>query len=128
MLTKKIHLAISHRLSSQVDDFLPRWTVNMQTAGYIEHTTAKRKDCILSFEWFLEPLLTTAEKGLPTHFGELITNKNNWADKVIQTSRRHRTRGITGEMFIGCFKTLIHSVLEMVNDGDEPQDQKLETL
>ena len=116
--------AILHRLSGQVEEFLPIWTVNMGNAGYLESTTAKRRDCILSFRWFLEPLLEAAGKGGLASFGELITNKGNWADKIIRTSRRHRSRGVTGEMFIGCFKTLIHAVLEMVHAGEEPLRQK----
>jgi DNA-binding NarL/FixJ family response regulator len=126
MSAATIPLAILHRLNNQIDDFLPRWTTNMDDAGYLESTTAKREDCILSYRWFLEPLIKTAEQGHLSSFGELIANTGNWAEKIIQTARRHRSRGITGEMFIGCFKTLVHAVLEMVNEGDEPLEQKME--
>ena len=126
MTAFKIPSAILQHLGNQIDDFLPRWTANMGKAGYLESTTAKRQDCILSYQWFFEPLLKGAKKGHCVSFGELIANKGNWADKIIQTSRRHRSRGVTGEMFVGCFKTLVHSVLEMVNEGDEPQAQKKE--
>lgn len=123
-----ISIAILHRLSNQIDDFLSRWTANMGDAGYLESTTAKREDCILSYRWFLEPLIKAAEQGHISSFGELITNSGNWAEKIIQTSRRHRSRGVTGEMFIGCLKTLVHAVLEMVNNGNEPLEQKGEAV
>ena len=116
--------AILDRLNSQIEDFLPRWTINMGKAGYLESTTAKRQDCILSFQWFFEPLMEVAAIGDLHGFGELIANKSNWADKIIQTSRRHRSRGVTCEMFVGCFKTLVHSVLEMIEEGNETADQK----
>lgn len=116
--------AILNRLSSQIDDFLPRWTINMGNAGYLESTTAKRQDCILSYRWFLEPLLKAAERQQLSPFGKLIKNTGNWADKIVQTSRRHRSRGVTGDMFLGCFKTLVHAVIDMVNEGEEPVQEK----
>ena len=97
----------------------------MGNAGYLASTTAKREDCILSYRWFLEPLLQAVEQDHNPSFGELIENTGNWADKIIQTSRRHRSRGVTGDMFIGCFKTLVHAVLEMIQEGDEPAEQKM---
>jgi DNA-binding CsgD family transcriptional regulator/PAS domain-containing protein len=128
MLDKKNHFGVLRRLISRIDDFPPRWSDNMGKAGYLASTTAKRKDCITSFEWFITPLIEAAENGQPASFEELIANKNNWADKMVQTSRRHRARGVTGEMFIGCFKTLVHSVLEMVEEGNEPLHQKMAAI
>jgi DNA-binding NarL/FixJ family response regulator/PAS domain-containing protein len=116
--------AILKRLCRQVEDFLPRWTEKMDNAGYLASTTAKREDCILSYRWFFEPLLQAVEQDRNPSFGELIKNNGNWADKIIQTSRRHRSRGVTGDMFIGCFKTLVHAVLDMIPEGDEPAEQK----
>jgi DNA-binding CsgD family transcriptional regulator/PAS domain-containing protein len=119
-----MYSAILKRLDDQVEDFLPRWTEKMGNAGYLASTTAKREDCILSYRWFLEPLLNAMEQGRNPSFGELIENAGNWADKVIQTSRRHRSRGVTGDMFIGCFKTLVHAVLDIIQEGDEPAEEK----
>lgn len=107
-----------------MEDFLPRWTENMRSAGYLACTTAKRADCILSYQWFLEPLLQAVEQEKNPAFGELIQNVGNWAEKIIGTSRRHRSRGVTGDMFVGCLKTLVHSILEMVDEGEEPPEQK----
>lgn len=120
-----MHPSIFKRLDNQVDDFLSRWTENMDNAGYLASTTAKREDCILSYRWFLEPLLQAVKQDHHPSFGELIENKGNWAEKIIQTSRRHRSRGVTGDMFIGCFKTLVHAVLDMIQAGDEPLEQKV---
>lgn len=119
-----MYASILKRLNDQVEDFLPRWTENMDKAGYLASTTAKREDCILSYRWFLEPLLEAVERDQNPSFGDLIDNTDNWAHKIIQTSRRHRARGVTGDMFIGCFKTLVHAVLDMIREGDEPGDQK----
>jgi DNA-binding NarL/FixJ family response regulator/PAS domain-containing protein len=120
-----MHSSIIKRLESQVEDFLPRWTENMGNAGYLASTTAKRKDCVLSYRWFIEPLLLAVGQKDPPSFGELIGNAGNWAGKIIETSRRHRSRGVTGDMFIGCFKTLVHAVLDMIQEGDEPPEQKV---
>ena len=128
MSSSTIPSAILNRLSNQIDDFLPRWTANMRDAGYLESTTAKREDCILSYLWFLEPLLRAAQQEHISSFGKLIANTGNWAEKIIQTSRRHRSRGVTGDMFIGCLKTLVHAVLEVVDAGDEPVGQKEEAV
>jgi DNA-binding CsgD family transcriptional regulator/PAS domain-containing protein len=69
-------------------------------------------------------MLQAVEQDRNPSFGELIENTGNWADKIIQTSRRHRLRGVTGDMFIGCFKILVHAVLDMIQEGDEPAEQK----
>jgi DNA-binding NarL/FixJ family response regulator len=119
-----MHSAILKRVAELVEDFLPRWTENMRNAGYLASTTAKREDCILSYRWFLEPLLQAVEQGHNPSFGELIQNTGNWAEKIIGTSRRHRSRGVTGDMFVGCLKTLVHSILEMIDEGDEPPKEK----
>jgi DNA-binding CsgD family transcriptional regulator/PAS domain-containing protein len=122
-------LNVLQRLSGQIDGFLSRWTENMDKAGYLASTTAKREDCILSFRWFLEPILLACEDKQADRFsfGELIENEGDWAEKIVQTARRHRARGITGDMFLGCFKTLVHAILDMIDDGDEALDQKVAT-
>lgn len=119
-----MYFSVLKRLAGQVEDFLPRWTENMDDAGYLASTTAKREDCIIAYRWFLEPMLEAAESGRDPAFGELIENEGNWADKIIQTSRRHRSRGVTGDMFIGCFKGLVHAVLDMIDAGGEPQQDR----
>jgi DNA-binding NarL/FixJ family response regulator/PAS domain-containing protein len=119
-----MHTAILKRLADQVEDFLPRWAENIDKAGYLAITAAKPEDYILGYRWFLEPLLQAVEQGHNPPFAELIQNVGNWADKIIGTSRRHRSRGVSGDMFIGCFKTLVHSILEMIDEGEDPPEQK----
>ncbi|PLX68850.1 MAG: hypothetical protein C0602_08390 [Denitrovibrio sp.] len=41
------------------------------------------------------------------------------------TANRHKARGINAEMFFGCFKTLIHSVEDIILAYDMPSDEKL---
>ena len=100
----------------------------MNDAGYLENTTAKRDDCILAFHWFLDPLVKSAEQGVLPSLTELAANKDNWAEKIVQTSRRHLARGISEKMFVGCLKTLVHAVLEVVDQGDEPRELKQEAV
>lgn len=118
------HLSVLRRLVDRVEVFLPRWTEKMGSAGYLDSTTAKREDCIRSYRWFLEPLLLAAESGRNPSFGELLANHGKWATKIVETARRHRSRGISGDMFIGCFKTLVHTVLELIQEGEEPPEHK----
>jgi len=39
-----------------MDTFLVKWTEYMEQAGYLEHTTAKKEDCILSLRGLIEPI------------------------------------------------------------------------
>ncbi len=108
-------------VAARVDDFLHKWTRTMNEAGYLQSTTAKTEDCILSFQWFLEPLLRRIREARELEsFPELLRNTEGWADPILATADRHRFRGVTAEMFVGCFKTLVHSVEEMVLEEDAP--------
>lgn len=102
----------------------------MDRAGYLFATTAKREDCILSYVWFLHPICELLRQGneVPDFYGLLAGGSNEWQDKILATSRRHRFRGVTAEMFIGCFKTLVLSIEEMVLEGGYPPDRTLEAL
>ena len=112
-------MLMGNRLISQlgeyINPFLTKWTEGMEKAGYLRYTTAKREDCIDSFWFFLKPLMVlieTEKKIAP--FGELIQQKNEWTQTLVEVSRRHRFRGIKSDMFFGCFKTFIHAVEELV--------------
>lgn len=116
-------------VAQRVDDFLEKWARNMQAAGYLQSTTAKTEDCILSFQWFMEPLVRCAREGRPLpEFHALLQNHEGWADPILSTADRHRFRGITAEMFVGCFKTLVHAVEEMLLEQELPATAKLEAL
>lgn len=114
-------------LRDQVASFLEKWARNMEQAGYLQHTTAKVEDCILSFQWFLEPVLDLACKRDQATFTSLL-QKRDWAEKIVQTARRHRNRGVTAEMFLGCFKTLLHAVEEMIREVPAPASHRDQAL
>lgn len=108
-------------VAGRIDDFLAKWARNMATAGYLQSTTAKTEDCILSFQWFLEPMMRSVRDRQPLgDFASLLQNENGWADPLLSTAERHRFRGITAEMFVGCFKTLVHAVEEMILEEQAP--------
>jgi DNA-binding CsgD family transcriptional regulator/PAS domain-containing protein len=114
-------------LQIQMASFLGKWAKNMEQAGYLEHTTAKVDDCIHSFQWFMEPLLDPASKPGRETFAALIRERG-WAKKIVQTARRHRDRGVTAEMFLGCFKTLVHAVEEMIRELPAPESNRNQAL
>lgn len=109
-----------NRLPKKVETFLSKWAANMHRAGYLEHTTAKVQDCILSYEWFIKPILKNLAGNQVKTFSELLTD-TDWAREILDTSQRHFMRGVNLGMFIGCFKTLVHSVEELVFDSDEDE-------
>jgi len=116
-------------VAERVDDFLEKWTRTMGEAGYLQSTTAKTEDCILSFQWFMEPLVRCARERRPLpDFAALLGNEDGWADPLLATADRHRFRGVTLEMFVGCFKTLVHAVEEMVLEENAPAPVHLQVL
>ena len=117
------------QLGECVEPFLTKWVQRMYDAGYLKDTTAKREDCIMSFWGFLQPVLDYLESNetYPS-FEELLENKDNWAEKLIDFARRHRSRGISVDMFVGCLKTLVHSLDELVLDMAGTPEEKLDAL
>lgn len=113
-------------LKNRVEEFLLLWVQAMADAGYLADTTAKREDCIRSYWGFLDPVLKYLETddALPT-YAEMLQNRDNWAGNLIQFAQRHRARGITVDMFQGCFKTLIHSLEQIVFTMDFTPEKKL---
>ena len=53
---------------------------------------------------------------------------DGWADAVLAFSQRHRFRGVTAEMFMGCLKTLFHSVEELLHEMGAPAGRTLAAL
>lgn len=109
----------------EMETFLANWTMYMERAGYLEHTTAKREDCILSLQGVIYPALKIAGEENPPEFAEILKSAREAAGFLLATSKGHRARGISAEMFFGCFKTLIHSVEDIVLEADMPADYKL---
>lgn len=119
-----IHLIRS--LTSRSNDFLEKWVRTMREAGYLEHTTAKREDCLDAFNWFIESVVDGAEnRETPRTFAELIEHPTPWAKKLLASSERHRFRGVTCSMFVGCFYTMVHAIEEMIEESDAPLSAKV---
>ncbi|PKN43266.1 MAG: helix-turn-helix transcriptional regulator [Deltaproteobacteria bacterium HGW-Deltaproteobacteria-18] len=109
------------------DYFLARWSLRMEAAGYLQHTTAKRVDCMVALKEFLQPIIEDIEHDvIPDEFSSLLRRDNGWERFLIESSRRHRARGITFDMFLGCFKTFVYSLLDVIESMDAQYDRKVE--
>jgi len=109
----------------EMEDFLSNWAMYMERAGYLEHTTAKREDCILSIQGVIFPIQKHLEDGIPLDFASLLKNSRDIAKLIVMTGQRHKARGLNAEMFFGCFKTLIHSVEDIILKADIDDKEKL---
>jgi len=116
-------------LTERIEPFLKKWAQGMDQAGYLKFTTAKREDCILSFWHFLKPVIGYLERRqeFPS-FGKLLKNDKGWNNALLEVARRHRFRGVTAEMFFGCFKTFIHAIEELVLESETPVEEKLQAI
>ncbi|MEE4240886.1 MAG: PAS domain S-box protein [Desulfopila sp.] len=112
-----------NHILQEMETFLAHWTAYMEEAGYLEHTTAKKEDCILSLRGLLEPVLALLDKETSAlRFAKILEHNRELASFLVQTSRRHQARGIQAEMFFGCFKTLLHAVEDIVlSDFDDAE-------
>lgn len=110
----------------EMDTFLVKWTEYMEQAGYLEHTTAKKEDCILSLRGLIEPIQALLSQGKSLRFPSILKNNREMADFLVQTGRRHQARGLKAEMFFGCFKTLLHAVEDIILLSDLPDHEKLQ--
>lgn len=116
-------------LEGLVEPFLTKWTRYMDSAGYLKFTTAKKEDCIASYLGVLTPLWTALRAGRPIgDFSALLHRRDGWADAVMAISQRHRFRGVTAEMFMGCLKTLFHSVEDLLHEMEAPPERTLSAL
>ncbi|MDQ2081435.1 LuxR C-terminal-related transcriptional regulator [Xanthobacteraceae bacterium Astr-EGSB] len=116
-------------LEGMVEPFLVKWTEHMGRAGYLRFTTAKKQDCVDSFVSALTPLWTELRAGRPVgDFSALLRRRDGWADPVLTISQSHRFRGVTAEMFIGCLKTLFHSVEDLLHEMNAPAERTLAAL
>lgn len=116
-------------LTEKIERFLDYWSEGMDAAGYLNFTTAKREDCIKSFWHFLDPLIETLKNGgKPPSFGELIKNAEGWNDRMVAVARRHRFRGVTADMFLGCFKTFIQAIERSVHEMEVPVKEKYQAI
>ncbi len=47
---------------------------------------------------------------------------------MLESARKHRLRGVTAGMYLGCFKTLVHSLEDILLTLDFPAEDRLKTL
>lgn len=114
-------------LDHEEEYFLERWSVRMEQAGYLEHTTAKRNDCLLALNDFLAPMRGHWAKGVTApDFSWLIRHEDDWGGRQIESARRHRMRGITADMYLGCFKTFIHSLIDVIEIMEGSYESKVQ--
>lgn len=114
-------------LEGEENYFLERWSIRMEQAGYLEHTTAKRADCLLALSDFLMPMREHRDRGMANpDFPWLIRHEGEWGRPQIESARRHRMRGITADMYIGCFKTFIHSLVDVIEKMDGSYESKVQ--
>ncbi|MEC9491129.1 PAS domain S-box protein [Flexistipes sp.] len=109
----------------EMETFLENWTFYMNEAGYLEHTTAKKDDCILSLQGIIDALNIAIEENPDLNFSKLIKDQKNISDFLIKTADRHKARGVNAEMFFGCFKTLLHSIDDIILNLNLDESEKL---
>jgi DNA-binding NarL/FixJ family response regulator/PAS domain-containing protein len=115
------------RIADEREYYLERWTLRMREAGYLQHTTAKRADCLQALDEFMEPVRKHLEKDATVpDFPRLLRHEGEWGRALIESARRHRMRGVNAELFLGCFKTFIHSLLDVVERLDGPYEAKVQ--
>ncbi|SEA79180.1 PAS domain S-box-containing protein [Desulfuromusa kysingii] len=115
-------------LNASLDTFLIVWPKRMGEAGYLAHTTANRHDCVASFRGMLESIrCMLPDQGVP-RFASMLKEAQANAPFLLQNARNHRLRGITGEMYLGCFKTLIHSLEDTVLTLKYSAEEKLNVI
>ncbi|SEA74898.1 regulatory protein, luxR family [Desulfuromusa kysingii] len=116
------------QLNAHLETFLQLWTQQMSDAGYLAHTTAKRDDCIESFNGVIESIRKMVPAAEIPTFAPLMRRAQDGACYMLQTAKNHRHRGITAGMFLGCFKTLIHSLEDIVLTLGLKDGEKLEAV
>lgn len=102
-----------------MDVFLLHWMYRMKAAGYLDFTTAKKQDCITACYDLLDPVFKHGQKHSFPAFETLRKNSDGWADRMLESGQRHIKRGITGAMYLGCFKTFVfvmHDALDVLQD------------
>jgi len=123
-----MHKDLLNELNNSLEHFLLIWTENMGEAGYLVHTTAKREDCIESFRGVIESIRRfVPDDGVP-NFAPMLKQGEKGARFMLESARKHRLRGVTAGMYLGCFKTLVHSLEDILLTLDFPAEDRLKTL
>ncbi|MCB2185673.1 MAG: PAS domain S-box protein [Deltaproteobacteria bacterium] len=112
------------RLKNHLEDFLEIWPRRMAEAGYLQQTTARRHDCVQAYYGVLTPIWELASSFQSWSFGRLIQSDLEVGGFLVAESQRHLNRGVTLEQFLGCFKTVIHSLEEIIDHMDADEAEK----
>lgn len=118
------------QLSQSMDSFLVKWPAKTKATGYFEFTTAIRDDWGKAFDGVLLHMIKIIDSQGPVCFSDLVGlgRPRHWARFVVAEAERHRHRGVTAEMFLVCFKNLVHAVEEIVDECDAPVEEKYRTI
>lgn len=124
--THKHYWVLLETMNKEEDYFLERWSLRMGQAGYLQHTTAKRLDCLQALSDFISPMLAHWKNGIVNpDFPWLIRHEEEWGQPQIVSARRHRMRGITADLYIGCFKTFIQSLVDVIEKMEGSYEAKV---
>ncbi len=121
----KLAATILHNLPVKMDIFLNRWAARMKASAYASFTTARKNDCEASFYAFYNPILQHLAAGVVPTFEILLQNKDNWAGGLLYAGDRHLQRGVTVEMYLGCFKTFIYAIFDALDTFDETHTKNI---
>ncbi len=108
-------LKVLNHLPEQMNIFLESWARRMKAAGYLSFTTARRADCEASFHALFQPMLCHGKLPNPPSFEWLTQKSDGWEQALRESGLRHWRRGITGAMFLGCFKTFVYAMEDALN-------------
>jgi PAS domain S-box-containing protein len=97
----------------------------MGEAGYLTYTSGKKCDYLRSFYGVMDSVNGLIKRDEIPTLGELLKGVRTQTEFLLEEARRHRARGVTAEMFFGCFKTLLHSVEDVVLGLEIPAEEKL---
>ena len=109
-------LSIVKRISEVKEIFLVSWASRMAATGYLEFTMANKADSEGALNLFIDTILGHADHEEPPTFEYLLKQESDqgkgWAHKLLGLALRHRQRGITSPMFMGCFKLLYYAIVD----------------
>lgn len=98
------------------DTFFGIWRGRMHQAGYVKPVAAKPEAFVNAFDTLLTVLRSAGDEQ-EALFPEAL---------LVSCAGRHRDRGIPVDLFLGCFKTMIQSLEELVRQfGGTPESTLL---
>lgn len=127
---RPVELILSLREWEEV--FLKKWLAAMCKAGYLKHTSAKLHDRALGFWGVMVPFFERLKNHQSVDFYDLIDPPEDaemdFAHFLLMESRKHRFRGVTADMFLGCFKTFIHAQEDVIQEMEADLGDKVQAM